>query len=463
MSDEKIRQQTLTKASTMTDEVIPRGNIEMADLFIAKHQSENPMFGSSTMEEIFDRSNLLNALKRVQQNKGAPGIDGMTVDELSVFLKTEWPSMKKNLFDGSYRPQPVKRVEIPKAGNKKETRNLGIPCVVDRFIQQAILQVLQEKWDKTFSENSFGFRPGRSAHQAILQAQSYLQEGYNFVVDIDLEKFFDKVCHDRLMSSLSKEIEDKRLLKLIRAYLNAGIMDNGTFQKSTVGAPQGGPLSPFLSNVVLDELDKELERRGHKFVRYADDQNIYMKSKRAAERVMESISEFVEKKLKLKVNSSKSAVGLPQKRKFLGFSFTGGINPKRRKVAPESIKKFKDKIRELTKRNWSMSMEARIQKLRPILIGWRNYFGLAEAQWIFKDLDCWIRSRLRCIQWKQWKVYKRRKKELVKRGISEDLAQTTAWSSKGPWTLCHTRGVRTALPNKYFDSIGLPRLYKGKH
>ncbi len=458
MSDFK-RQQTLKKGSTTAVGVIPQGSVEMADSLIARGSTKSPMFNSRTMEVICERNNLFKALKKVQGNKGSAGVDEMTTEELPNFLRTNWPIIKDKLLGGTYSPMPVKRVEIPKAGKKNEKRKLGIPCVVDRLIQQAILQVLQEKWDQHFSDNSFGFRPGKSAHQAVLKAQSYINDGFEFVVDIDLEKFFDEVCHDRLMSRLAREIKDKRVLKLIRSFLRSGVLENGIYERSDRGTPQGGPLSPFLSNVVLDELDKELEKRGHRFVRFADDQNIYTKSERSAERVMESIERFIEKKLKLKVNKEKSAVGRPKDRKFLGFSFTGGRNPNRRKVAPESIKKFKDKIRRITTRRWSMSMESRIKMLRPIIIGWRNYFRFAEAKSEFRDLDCWIRRKLRCIQWKQWKVYKRKYKELMKRGVSDELAHTTAWSSKGHWNICHTPGVRIALPNKYFDSLGLPRLH----
>ena len=286
-----------------------------------------------------------------------------------------------------------------------------------------------------------------------------MNAGYRYVVEIDFENFFDRVNHDRLMSKLSTRIRDKRVLRLIRSYLNAGIMENGLVIVPTEGTPQGGPLSPFLSNVVLDELDKELESRGHKFVRYADDSNVYVKSKRSGERVMRSISKFITKRLKLKVNESKSAVDIPQNRKFLGFTLTGGKNPNRQKIASESIKRFKAQVRRLTRRNWSIRHEERISLLSSYLTGWRGYFGYCETRSVLRDLDSWIRRRLRCIQWKQWKVYKRRKRELIKLGVSKDLAQSTAWSAKGPWMISHTPGVRIALNNKYFDTMGLPRLY----
>ncbi len=351
----------------------------------------------------------------------------------------------------------MKRVEIPKPGSR-EKRKLGIPSVLDRFIQQAILQVLQRQWDATFSESSYGFRPGRSARQAIATAQSHIQAGYEHVVDIDLEKFFDRVNHDRLMSRLSQRIVDKRVLKVIRGYLNAGIMGNGLVSIPTEGTPQGGPLSPFLSNVVLDELDKELEARGHRFVRYADDCNIYVHSQRAGERVMQSISGFITKRLKLKVNSGKSAVGRPQDRKFLGYSFTGGRHPNRRKIAPESLKRFKIRIRQLTRRTWSISLEDRLERLGRYLMGWRGYYGFCETTSVLRDLDSWIRRRLRCVVWTQWKRYRTRKRELIKLGLSESLAHNTAWSAKGPWRNSHTPGLNVVLNKDYFMEQGLPCL-----
>lgn len=382
----------------------------------------------------------------------------MTVDELPGHLKAHWPSIKELLLKGRYRPKPVKRVEIPKPG-RKEKRKLGIPCVLDRFIQQAVLQVLQKEWDRAFSDSSYGFRPGRSAHQAIARAQCYLRAGYSWVVDLDLEKFFDRVNHDRLMSRLAVQIADKRVLRLIRAYLNAGILEDGLVRVPTEGTPQGGPLSPFLSNVVLDELDRELEERGHRFVRYGDDCNIYVRSQRAGERVMRGISRFVTVRLKLKVNQSKSAVDRPQNRKFLGFTFTGGKQPNRRKIAPESEQRFRAQIRRLTRRNHSTSLAERVRRLAIYLRGWRGYFGYCETASELRDLDSWIRRRLRCVQWKQWKVYQRRKRELIKLGVNEDLAHITAWSAKGPWKLSHTPAVRIALDNGYFDALGLPRLH----
>lgn len=444
--------------SDRESQVNPEDLAVSADLSIAAEPPESPMFNQQLMEEICNRENLKQALKRVQQNRGSSGVDGMSVDDLGGYLKTEWPELKEQLLNGMYQPQPILRVEIPKPG-KQEKRKLGIPTVVDRFIQQAILQPLQKRWDSTFSEHSYGFRPGRSAHQAIAKAQGYLKEGYKIVVDIDLEAFFDRVNHDRLMSHLADRIADKRVLKLIRAYLKAGIMENGITTVPTEGTPQGGPLSPFLSNVVLDELDRELERRGHRFVRYADDCNIYVKSQRAGERVMASTAQFITKRLKLKVNETKSAIDRPQNRKFLGYTFTGGgYKPNRRKIAPESIQRFRARIRQLTRRNRSISLEDRIEGLARYLKGWKGYFGFSEATSIFKELDSWIRRRLRSAIWKQWKTYRNRKANLIRLGVGQELAHTTAWSAKGPWRVSHSPGVQIALSNGYFRAQGLPSL-----
>lgn len=435
----------------------PQGPGGRAELPVAKPASERPMFGETVMEAICERRNLQAALRQVRANKGSAGVDHMRVEDLPDFLKAQWPAIKERLLKGESQPQPVRRVEIPKPGSP-ETRKLGIPCVLDRLIQQAVLQVLQPAWDATFSEFSYGFRPGRSAHQAVAQAQSYLQQGYEYVVDLDLEKFFDHVCHDRLLSQLARRIADKRVLKLIRAYLHAGILENGIVTVPTEGTPQGGPLSPFLSNRVLDELDKELERRGHRFVRDADDSNIYVKSVRAGRRVMESVSHFITQRLKLRVNAAKSAVDRPQQRTFLGFTFIGGKNPTRRKIAPKALARFKAKVRELTRRTWGISLEARIQRLARYLNGWRQYYGYGETPSVLRDLDSWIRRRLRAVQWKQWNRYQRRKAELLRLGVAEALATTTAWSAKGPWRMSHTTGVQLALPAAYFDALGLPRL-----
>ena len=381
----------------------------------------------------------------------------MRVDELPDFLKAHWLEIKEQLLQGTYQPQVIKRVEIPKPGSQ-EKRKLGIPCVLDRLIQQAMLQGLQWRWDPTFSMFSYGFRPGRSAHQAVAQSQAYIEQGYSYVVDIDLEKFFDRVCHDRLMSRLAERITDKRVLQLIRASLHAGILEDGLITPPTEGTPQGSPLSPFLSNVVLDELDKELEARGLRFCRYADDSNIYVRSARAGARVMASISRFITQRLKLRVNGEKSAVDHPWKRSFLGFSFTGGKLPKRRKMAPKVLVRFKARVKALTKRNQGRSLKHVITTLSAYLRGWRGYFAFCQTPAVLRDLDSWIRHRLRCLQWKHWKNYHRRKAELIKRGINPKLAHTTAWSAKGPWRMSHTPGVRMALTNHFFDHMGLIRL-----
>jgi len=457
MKDFKRQQTSNKEALLMETKVKPESSLTRADSSVPNLTSEKPMFNSHLMEAVCERSNLQQALKRVKRNKGAPGIDGMTVEELGKHLKENWLAIKAQLLSGTYKPKPVRRVTIPKP-NGKGPRLLGIPCVLDRFIEQALLQVIQPVWDPKFSEHSYGFRPGRSAHQAIAQAQSYLATGYEYVVDIDLEKFFDQVHHDRLLSKLMKEIEDKRVIKLIRSYLNAGVMTGGLISPTTEGVPQGSPLSPFLSNVVLDELDKELEARGHKHARYGDDCNIYVKSKRAGERVKESITRFIEKRLKLRVNEDKSAVDLPRRRKFLGFTFTGGKEPNRRQIAPESIARFKVRVRQLTRRNRSISMEERIDRLSKYLKGWLGYFGYCETSSILKALDGWIRRRLRCIYWKQWKTFRKRRAELIKRGIKETDAVWTAMSPRGPWKLSQVPQVRIALRIKYFDEIGLPRL-----
>jgi len=420
----------------------------------AKPRPESPA-ETRLMEEVVHRENLLKALKRVKANRGAPGVDGMTVQQLPDFLREHWLRIKEELLTGTYQPQPVRRVEIPKSDGGK--RQLGIPTALDRFIQQAVLQVLQRQWDRTFSESSYGFRPGRSAHQAVAKAQSTIQEGFTWVVDLDLEKFFDRVNHDVLMGRVAKRVSDKRLLKLIRGYLRAGVMEHGLVGAREEGTPQGGPLSPLLSNLLLDDLDRELERRGHRFVRYADDCNVYVRSNRAGQRVMEGVKAFLSQKLKLKVNESKSAVARPSERKFLGFSFTSGEKIKRR-VAPKAILRFKEKIRELTRRTRGVSIERMIEDLRRYLIGWRGYFGFCETPSVLAKLEGWMRRRLRCFLWMQWKRGRVRYKELKARGVSHELAACTAGSGKGPWRLSSSQALSIALQNSYFSSIGLPSL-----
>ena len=422
---------------------------------VAKHKSESPASSEQLMEEICQVENCKQALARVKRNKGSPGIDGMTVEKLPDYLKQHWPKVKEQLLSGTYKPQPVKRVEIPKPDGGM--RKLGIPTALDRWIQQMVLQVLQRSWDPTFSAHSYGFRPGRSAHQAVAQAQQYISEGHDWVVDLDLEKFFDRVNHDRLMARMAQRISDKRVLKLIRRFLQAGVMENGLVSPVDEGTPQGGPLSPLLSNIVLDELDRELERRGHRHVRYADDCNIYVRSHRAGERVMESVTRYLTTKLKLKVNQAKSAVAQPKARKFLGFSFTGGEKPRRR-IAPKAILRFKERIRELTSRTRGISMEQRAKELSAYLLGWRGYFGFCQTPSVLYTLDQWLRRRLRSVIWKQWKRGRTRFVELRQRGVGPDLAATTAGSAHGPWRLANSRALATALPNVYFDSLGIPRL-----
>lgn len=422
---------------------------------MAKRKAESPAISEQLMEEVIERENLKQALRRVKANKGSPGVDGMKVEELTGYLKEHWPSIREHLLSGIYKPQPVKRVEIAKPGGG--IRTLGIPTVLDRFIQQAVMQVLQRRWDPTFSQHSYGFRPNRSAHQAVAQAQQYLAGGYRWVVDVDLEKFFDRVNHDKLMGELAKRITDKRILRLIRAYLKAGVMENGLVSAMGEGTPQGGPLSPLLSNIVLNELDQELEKRSHRFVRYADDCNIYVGSQRAGQRVMQSITEFITIKLKLRVNSEKSAVGRPWERKFLGFSFTWNREPRRR-IAPQAAKRFRERVRALTRRTRGISLEEMVKQLTVYLRGWREYFGFCQTPSVLQSFDEWVRHRLRAMAWKQWKRGRRRFAELRKRGVGKDLAAQTAGSAHGPWRLANSPALNIALPNTYFWSLGLPKL-----
>jgi RNA-directed DNA polymerase len=420
--------------------------------------SESPAGTDRLMEEVCERENLKEALRRVKANKGSAGVDGITVGQLADYLKQHWPGIREQLLKGAYEPKPVKRVEIPKPDGG--VRKLGIPTVLDRFIQQAVMQVLQRRWDRTFSEHSYGFRPGRSAHQAVAQAQRYIAEGNGWVVDLDLEKFFDRVNHDKLMGQIAKRVEDKRLLKLIRAFLNAGVMENGLVSPSGEGTPQGGPLSPLLSNLVLDELDRELERRGHRFVRYADDSNIYVRSERAGQRVMEGVTRFITQKLKLKVNEAKSAVGRPQERKFLGFSFTEGPEVKR-VIAPKALGRFKQRVREITRRAKSVSMETTIEELAPYMWGWRNYFGFCETPEVLMYLTRWVRLRLRAALWRQWKTQRRRRAALMALGVGQRLARNTAGSGHGPWYLARSKALSVGLSNAHFRSLGLPSLIDG--
>jgi len=431
------------------------GLIEGTETLTAKRGTESPAIGEQLMEEVCEQENCKRALARIKANKGSAGVDGMTIHELPEHLKQHWPAIREQLLSGTYRPQPVKRVEIPKPDGG--IRKLGIPTVLDRFVQQAVMQVLQGSWDRTFSKHSYGFRPGRSAHQAVEQAQQYIAEGYRWVVDLDLEKFFDRVNHDKLMAKIAERVGDKRLLKLIRAFLSAGVLEDGLVNPVDEGTPQGGPLSPLLSNLVLDEFDRELERRGLRFARYADDSNIYVRSRRAGERVMESITRFITTKLKLKVNELKSAVARPWERKFLGFSFTNTGIPKRR-IALKAVDRFKERVRELTSRTRGVSMERMAEELSRYLRGWIGYFGKCETPSVLEGLERWFRHRLRSAIWKQWKRGTVRFAELRKRGVSKDLAAQTAGSAHGPWRLANSPALAFALPNAYFDLLGIPRL-----
>ena len=407
------------------------------------------------MEAVVERGNMSVALKRVEANKGAAGVDGMAAEALRPWLHAHWPQVKEELLEGNYKPAPVKKVEIPKPGGG--VRQLGIPTVLDRLIQQALLQAMQPIFDPEFSESSYGFRPGRSAHQAVLAAQAHVKAGRRWVVDIDIEKFFDRVNHDMLMARVARKVEDKRVLRLIRRYLQAGAMDGGLVSERTEGTPQGGPLSPLLSNILLDDLDKELERRGHAFCRYADDCNIYVQSRQAGERVMASVTRFLEKRLKLKVNQEKSAMDRPSRRKFLGYSMTVHKDP-RLKVSPRSIERLKNKLREMFRKGRGRNLAKFIEELTPVLRGWINYYRLSQVKGVFEELDMWIRRKLRCILWRQWKRTKTRAKRLMKRGIAETRAWQSATNGRGPWWNSRASHMNEAFTKKYFDSLGLVSL-----
>jgi RNA-directed DNA polymerase len=408
---------------------------------------------STLLEQVVERDNMVKAYRRVRQNRGAAGINGMTVEALHDFLQRNWPGIKAQLLSGTYVPQPVRRVEIPKPGGG--TRLLGVPTVLDRLIQQAILQKLSPLFDPEFSEHSYGFRPGRSAWQAVLQARHYQREGKRWVVDMDLEKFFDEVNHDILMARIGRKVKDRKLLHLIRLYLQSGVMTGGLVSPTPKGTPQGGPLSPLLSNILLDDLDKELERRGHSFCRYADDCNIYVSCRLGAERVMASITRFVETQLKLKVNRTKSAAARPWQRKFLGYSFTAH-KESRVRVSAESVKRFRGHLKQLFRKGRGRNLARFIREdLNPVLRGWINYFRLAENKGFAEDLDKWVRRRLRLIVWRQWKRTWTRFKNLMKRGIAKERAATSASNGRGPWYNSGASHMNHALPKKYFYGLGL--------
>lgn len=418
---------------------------------VAKDKTDS--WTEKLMEKVLRRENLTQALKRVKANKGAPGVDGMNVDEVPNYLKGEWPRIRNELLEATYIPSPVRRKDIPKPGGG--SRMLGIPTALDRFIGQAILQVLTPIFDPHFSDHSYGFRPKRSAHMAIKRAQSYIQAGHRWVVDMDLEKFFDRVNHDILMSRVARRINDKRLLKLIRRYLEAGIMLGGVVEQHREGTPQGSPLSPLLSNILLDDLDKELERRGHLFCRYADDSKVYVKSRKAGERVIESITRFVERKLKLKVNRTKSTVARPWKRKFLGYTVTSEYKA-RLKPAPESVKRTKDRIRYITgRRARGRNIQRVIKDLNTYLRGWGTYFRLSEVKQPFDTLDQWIRRRLRKLLWRQWKKPKTRYKKMVGLGVKKERAKKAAAGGRGPWYNAGASHMHAAVPNRLLQEWGL--------
>ncbi len=411
------------------------------------------------MEEVVRAENLKAAYKRVVRNGGAGGVDGRSVGDLGDQIRSDWSRIREQLLGGTYQPDPVRRVDIPKPGGGERT--LGIPTVMDRMIQQALLQVLTPIFDPTFSEDSYGFRPGRSTHQALRRAKEHVEAGYRWVVDLDLAKFFDTVQHDVLMARVGRRVKDKRVLGVIGRYLRAGTLEGGLWSPRAEGTPQGGPLSPLLSNILLDELDRELERRGHRFVRYADDFQVYVRSKAAGERVMASLEQFLEKRLRLKVNRQKSAVDRPWKRKFLGYRFTSNRRPKL-KPDPTSVSRLKEKLRELFRRGRGRSLFRTIETMNPILRGWGNYYGLSEVEGVFEELDQWIRRRLRLLLWRQWKRPRTRLNELRRRGLDEERAKRSAYNGHGPWWNAGASHMNQAVPNVLLARMGLVSLL-GQH
>ena len=448
------RQRTVTKRDgNASDHLREQAAARPRDELVAGSLGQPESIPSQALlAQVLERANLQRALKQVRQNKGAPGIDGMSVEALPDYLQHHWPEIRAQLEAGRYRPQPVKRVEIPKPDGK--TRPLGIPTVLDRFIQQAIAQVVSAQWEPHFHRHSYGFRPQRSAHQAVREVQANIRAGYGWVVDMDLQAFFDRVNHDRLMVRLKSRCPDAALLRLVNRYLKAGVSVGGHIEPTHMGVPQGGPLSPVLANVVLDELDWELDRRGHRFARYADDCNILVKSKRAGERVMASVTRYVSDSLRLTVNPLKSAVDRPMNRKFLGF--TVSRNGAKLKVADKAIDKLKDRVRELTRRTRGIRLGVIVAELRKILLGWKAYFGITEVLSPLRDIDKWVRRKLRCYLWKQWGSAGYR--ELRKCGVSVREAWNTSKSAHGPWRLSKTPALTIALPLRYFENLGVPSL-----
>ena len=416
-------------------------------------RQEDPRPGTEELiEAVVEKENMIKAYKRVRGNKGAPGVDGMSTEELKVHLQARWARIKEELLEGRYKPQPVRRVEIPKAGGGM--RELGIPTVVDRLIQQALHQVLSPVFEPGFSESSYGFRPGRNAHQAVGKAREYVAAGKRWVVDMDLEKFFDRVNHDVLMGRVARRVKDKRILRLIRRYLQSGVMAGGLVSQTVQGTPQGGPLSPLLSNIVLDELDKELERRGHSFCRYADDCNVYVGSRRAGQRVLEGLRRFLGKRLRLQVNEHKSAVDRPWNRQFLGYSLTWGKRPRIR-VSRESVTRLKSKLKVAFRQGRGRNTAQFAEQLKPLLRGWMNYFRLSKVKGVFDELDSWIRRKMRCLLWRQWKRPYTRFKRMVKRGLKVPHAWECARNGRGPWWNAGAPHMNLAFSKKFFDQIGL--------
>jgi group II intron reverse transcriptase/maturase len=458
MTTENRRKEDMSKAQIedSRESLVPLLNSAMVDK-VEKETSILPSYHDAyiaTIESVVDDCNMKAAIAKVRSNKGAPGIDGVTTEEISEVMQKQWPQVKQAILDGKYVPSPVRRVDIPKPDGNG-VRQLGIPTVMDRVIQQAIHQELVPVFDPIFSQCSYGFRPNRRAEQAVLQAQKYIQEGCDWVVDIDLEKFFDKVNHDMLMARIARRVKDKKILLLIRKYLQAGIMDDGLVKPTEEGTPQGGPLSPLLSNIMLDDFDRKLTERGLRFARYADDCNIYVKSEKAGRRVMDNVVRYLTEELKLKVNQQKSAVDNPWNRKFLGFTFTKGKEPNRIAVHESRVKRLKDKVRGLTKKLRGSKLTDSIRKqLMPIARGWANYFGAVEDRSIFTSLDGWIRRKIRGILWRQWKKPRTRYKRLIALGLKDGSAKKTAYSGKGPWRTARTPGMHRALSNAEIESMG---------